>query len=92
MVLIPLLTRFCKLDGKKAFATSISIILPVTVVSIAVYAAKGILSTEHLFPYLVGGLAGGIISGLTFRKLSARLLQTLLGGMILWGGVRLLLR
>ena len=92
MVLIPLLTALCKLDEKKAFASSICIILPISVVSIIVYAINGILVTEQLMPFLIGGIVGGVISGLTFKRLSAGLLQKTLGGIILWGSMRLLLK
>ena len=92
MVLIPLLTHYCKLDEKKSFASSLCIILPITVVSIVVYAINGTLKTNHLLPFLIGGIVGGIISGATFKKLSAGTLQKLLGAMILWGGARLILQ
>lgn len=92
MLLIPLLTDLCKMDHKKAFSSSICIILPISVVSVIVYAVNGTLETKQLLPFLIGGIAGGVISGLTFKRLSATLLQKALGGIILWGGVRLLLR
>ena len=40
MVLVPLLVRWCGLEDKHAFATAISIILPLSIVSIVVFALK----------------------------------------------------
>lgn len=91
MVLVPLLTRWCGLEDKHAFATAISIILPLSLVSIVVHALAGPLPLAEAAPYLAGGLAGGLLGGLLFRRVSANFLHKLLGVFILWGGVRLLL-
>jgi len=91
MVLVPLLTAWCGLSDKKAFATAISVILPLSLVSLAVTAAHSPLPLGQAWPYLLGGLIGGILGGLLFKKVSAALLHRLLGAFILWGGLRLLL-
>ena len=44
-----------------------------------------------LVPYLLGGAGGGVLAGLWFRKVSARVLHIALGLLILFGGARLLL-
>ena len=41
-------------------------------------------------PYLIGGLAGGILSGLVFKKVSVTLLRRAFGLLILYGGVKAL--
>ena len=91
MVLVPLLTGWCGLPDKHAFATAISIILPLCIVSIVVHAIQGPLPLQAAWPYLIGGLLGGVAAGLLFRRVSAVLLHRLLGAFILYGGVRLLL-
>ena len=57
MILIPLLTRWAKLEDKKAFATSISIIAPLCLVSIVIYAINGNLSISIAIPYLLGAFS-----------------------------------
>jgi len=91
MVLIPLLTRLCKVEDKEAFATSLSIVLPICLTSIAVYALQGNLQVSHATPYLLGGAAGGVLGGLLFKKVSAGFLHKALGIFILWGGIRLVM-
>ena len=66
MILVPLLTRWAKLPDKKAFATSISIIAPMCLVSIVIYYFQGSLSLSDSLPYLVGGLLGGLLGGKLF--------------------------
>ena len=90
MVLVPMLIRFGKLEDKKAFSSAISIILPLCLVSIAVYWIQGGLALASSLPYLIGGLAGGLLGGMLFRKLTPQFLHKALGLVILWGGFRLL--
>ena len=40
MVLVPMLIKFCKVEDKKAFSSAISIILPLSLVSLFVYGKK----------------------------------------------------
>ena len=91
MVVVPLLIFLVGLEDKKAFSSAISIILPLTLVSLAVYARNGILDLKTALPYLIGGAGGGVLAGLWFRKVSAQLLHIALGLVILLGGARLLL-
>ena len=90
MILVPLLTRWCGLADKKSFATALSIILPISLVSLAVYCFHGALEFSLALPYLIGGFAGGLLGGLLFKKVSAGFLHKALGIIILWGGIRLL--
>ena len=44
---------------------------------------------DELIPVIVGA-AGGVLAGLWFRKIPAKALHLILGGVILAGGVRLI--
>jgi uncharacterized membrane protein YfcA len=92
MLMVPLLTRFCKVEDKEAFATSLCIVLPISLVSLAVYALGGNLQLQGVIPYLIGGSLGGIVAGLTYRKVSAGVLHKVLAVIILFGGIRLVMR
>lgn len=91
MILVPLLTRWAKLEDKKAFATSISIIAPICLVSILVYCFKGTLEVSTALPYLLGGFFGGLLGGKLFRKIPEKFLHKALGLIIIYGGIRSLL-
>lgn len=91
MILIPLLTRLCRMEDKQAFASSLSVILPISVTSLIVYLLPGGVDLAGVWPYLIGGLAGGILGGILFRKVSAGFLHQALGILILWGGLRLVM-
>ena len=90
MVLVPLLTRWCRLEQRKAFATSVAIILPLCVLSSAVYFFRGGLDFQLALPYLVGGLIGGFAGGRLFRRLNMDWLRRVFALFILYGGVKAL--
>lgn len=90
LFLVPLFTGWAKLPQRKAFATSVAVILPLSAVSLVVFVMKGGLDFMAALPYLIGGLAGGILSGLVFKKVSVTLLRRAFGLLILYGGVKAL--
>ena len=90
-VLVPLLTQLCKLDQRRAFATSVAVILPLCVLSAAIYLARGRLDVMAALPYLLGGTLGGWLGGRWFQKTRVDWLRRLFGALLIWGGVRCLL-
>lgn len=88
MVLVPLLTGRCGLDQRKAFATSVAIILPLCALSSLIYFFRGGLELTAALPYLAGGLVGGYAGGKLFRKLNMDWLRRGFALLILYGGVK----
>lgn len=91
MLLIPLLTRWIKLDERKAFATSILVISAMSAVSSAVYFCRTGISLTTSAPYLVGGLIGGFLGGRLFKRVPTLWLRRGLALLIIFGGIRALL-
>lgn len=90
MVLVPLLTLLTPLDDDKIFPASISIILPICLVSLSITAITGTLYWQFSLPYLLGSAFGGLAAGLWGSKIPVAWLHRSLGIMILWGGIRYL--
>lgn len=91
MILVPLLLHWVKVEEKQAFASSVAVILPLCLVSAAVYWLRGALDVGTAFPYLLGGLLGGWVGGKLFRRVSPRLLRKGFALFLLYGGIRCLL-
>lgn len=91
MVLLPLLQRQGGLEGRRLFATSLAVIFPMCLVSGAVYLLHGGVSLREAAPYLLGGLAGGALGGVTFQKVPVKFLKAAFAAFLLYGGVRYLL-
>ena len=92
MVLVPLLSLLTDLDEDAIFPASLSVILPVCLVSLTMTAVTGTIPWMQALPYLVGSALGGIAAGLWGQKIPAKWLHRVLGLLILWGGVRYLCR
>ncbi len=91
MVLVPLLNGWCRVGGKKAFATCVAAILPLCAVSAAVYLLRQEFDWAAALPYLIGGTAGGLVGGKLFRCVSADWLRALFAAFLIYGGVRYIL-
>ncbi len=85
MLLVPLLSVWGKLAPDAVFPASVSIMLPICLVSL-------LLSGPHpwgdAIPWLMGSAMGGLLAGLWGRKIPTRWLHRGLGILILWGGIR----
>lgn len=88
LFLVPLLTKWSGLEQKRAFATSVAVVVPLSAVSLLVFLWRGSLDFVAALPYLIGGAVGGILSGCFFSKFSATLLRRLFGILLIYGGIR----
>lgn len=90
-VVIPLLTRWCDIEDRRAFANCVAIVLPMCALSAAIYALRGGIDPGLAWPYLLGGLAGGLAGGRLFQKVPVLWLRRIFALFLLYGGVRYLL-
>lgn len=91
MLLVPLLTLWVGLEQAQAFATSVAVILPLCLLSAAIYFFRGALDLSAAVPYLLGGLVGGFVGGRVFKRLNMDLLRRFFALFLLYGGLRSLL-
>lgn len=88
LLLVPMLSELCGLNTRSALATSVTVMLPVCAVSAAVYYFRTGISFSMALPYLLGGLAGGIIGGRVLKTAPVKLLKTVFALLMIYGGVR----
>ena len=91
MILVPMLLGRCQLEPRRAFATSVAVILPLCMLSAGIYWLRGGLDLSLALPYLVGGLAGGFLGGKLFRGVNILWLRRIFGAFLLYGGGKALL-
>lgn len=91
LFLVPLFTRWLGMEQKRAFATSVAVILPLSAVAAGLFLLRGQISWASVWPYLAGGAAGGLLSGRVFQKIPVVWLRRAFGVLILYGGVRAVL-
>lgn len=90
MVLVPLLSMLTSMEEKAIFPSSISIILPICLVSLTATAVTGEILWSDAIPYLIGSGIGGVLAGIWGKKIPVKWLHRGLGILILWGGIRYL--
>ena len=90
MILIPLLTLLTDWEDEKIFSSSLSIILPICLVTLTATAISGPLPWRDSIPYLIGSTVGGVLAGFLGKKIPVELLHKALGLLIIWGGIRYL--
>ena len=90
MLLVPLLTLVAGLTSDEVFPTSVSVILPICLVSLFLSTGWNDISFGKVLPYLIGSAIGGILAGFLGKRIPVTWLHRILGILILWGGIRYL--
>lgn len=91
MLVVPVLTFLCGLDVKKAHATAIVTILPLCLVSAAVYWKAGFYDWNVGIWTTLGVIGGGILGSMGLKKLSSQTLSVLFYGLMLAAGIKMLI-
>ena len=88
MIAVPALT-LTGVPSKKAHATAIAIILPLSLISGAVYLAKGAADPSVILPSCAGVFVGGIVGALMLKKINSRGLSLLFYALMIAAGLKL---
>lgn len=90
LVLVPFLRHVLKLEQKKAQATTIAVILALSLVSLTIYASHYAGLAASSLPYLIGGALGAPAGALLLKRLPNKLLRQLFALFLLYSGIRIL--
>lgn len=90
MILVPMLSLSDEFTEREVFSSSLVMILPMCLVSLATSAGTEALPWQTAWPYLLGSIPGGILAGIFGKKIPVTWLHRFLGVLILYGGVRYL--
>lgn len=92
MIVVPMLTKFFDMDQKKAQATALFIILPISLASTIVYLCHKSIDIWSGLPVIVGIVAGGVFGALLLNKLKNNSLRIIFIIFMLVGGIVMLMR
>lgn len=90
MVLIPALGLWTDAEPESLFPLSVSVMLPVCLLSLWLTSHSAPLPWLDALPYLIGSALGGVLAGSFGRRIPTVWLHRIFGVMLLWGGVRYL--
>ena len=90
MIAVPMLMQ-TGLDEKRAHATAILLILPVSLLSFILYAIRGFYNPSVLLPTAIGVTEGGTLGAWLLGKLPVKTVNLVFAALQLTAGVFLLL-
>ena len=90
-VLVPCMQRFLKVETHKSHATSIAIILPLTIISAFVYIRGVNLDFSIILWVSVGGVVGGFIGAKVLNKIASKTLHKIFGLFIIAAAIRMII-
>lgn len=90
MVVVPAYTALARLDEKKAHATAIATILPLSIISAIVYVINGSFDLAIGLNVTIGVVVGGVVGALLLKKISNGLLALVFYGIMIAAGVKML--
>ena len=89
-VLVPALEKFKPLETHKAHATTLAVILPLSIISALVYVWGVDVDWKAVGLVSAGGVVGGVIGARILSKISAGWLNILFGLFLGAGAIRML--
>lgn len=90
MVVVPMLTFLLKRESKKAHATALLIILPLSIVSGLFYISFGNLNLNIGIPVMIGVVVGGAFGALFLSKLSSKIITIIFSVLMAGAGIKML--
>ena len=79
-------------DSRDIFANALCVMLPLSVVSCAIYVANGSTSFEGFSNFIIPAILGGLLGGLLLCKINAFFLKKLFAALVAISGFLLLFR
>ena len=89
MLLVPLLEKGLKMNTKRAHATAILIILPISIASAITYIVNGYTDWAATGYIAIGVIGGGIAGALLLKKLNPTVVGVIFSLLMLAAGIKL---
>ena len=90
-ILVPSLERFLNMEEHKAHATTIAIILPISIVSIFLYFRNVNVDIKQILIVSLGGILGGFLGAKYLKKIPSKWLHKIFGIFMIIGAWRLII-
>lgn len=91
MICVPLLSQVIKLPEKKAHATTLLIMLPLSIVSLVIYIIRGNLPWMDALKIGIGFVAGGVVGAYLLKVISNVWLGIVFSIIIIAGGLKMII-
>ena len=90
MIIVPVFTMLLKMENKKAHATAVLTILPVSIVGAITYAMQKGFDFSSGIPVIVGEVLGGLLGAFLLKKIPNKAVGIIFIAVMLFAGVKML--
>ena len=90
MLVVPALSRFLGSEERKAHATTIAVMLPLSFLSALVFTIRGTWDLSIGLSVGSGALVGGIVGAFLLKKMPKEILSVLFYGVMIYAGIKFL--
>lgn len=90
IVAVIILERLLKIETKKAHATALAVILPLSLSSMVVYGISGYIDWQLIFKSALGGTLGAIAGARLLERLPRKYIKIGFGAVMIFAGWRML--
>lgn len=90
-IVVPAMAILLGIEERKAHATAIAIILPLTLFSVFFYMQNSFIDWNIAWKTMVGGVVGGFIGAKILKGCPVNILKKIFGGFIIVGAFRMIL-
>lgn len=87
MVVVPSIRK--ELGTKSAHATSIAIIMPMSITSAISYIIKGYVNLQTALPYIPFGIIGALSGIMIMKKVKPKVIKKIFAFVMLWAGIKM---
>lgn len=91
MICVPALSKIYGLEDKVAHATTLFVMLPLSIISAVIYVIKGNAFHSNMISIILGVIIGGILGSILLKKLSNKAINIIFSIIIIYGGIRMML-
>lgn len=92
IIVVPSLVFLLGLEDYKAHATTISIILPITIISSLVYLINQSIPIKTSLLVILGGLFGSFLGARLLQKVPVKVLRKVFGSLIIYTAIRMIFK
>lgn len=88
---VPVIEKGLGVDNKTAHASCLSLILPLSIVSSAIYIYSNTVETNLFLSVGSGVIIGGVVGALLLKILPSKIVRIIFAAVLLAGGIRLII-
>lgn len=91
MLAVPLLKK-CGMEQKAAHVNAVAVILPICIMSAGLYLFDGKVAFKDALPFIPSGIVGSLLGTAIIKRISPVYLKRIFAAIMVYSGIRLILK